>query len=40
MLMFFGQNHVLWDIIFAVSSGLANYLGTNELSLQEFIFAI
>ncbi len=31
--------HVLRDITFAVSSGLANYLDTHELCLREFIFA-
>ncbi len=29
-----------WGLIFAVSSGLVNYLGTPELCLRVFMFAI
>ncbi len=29
-----------WGLIFAVSSGLVNYLGTHELCLRVFTFAI
>ncbi len=29
-----------WGLIFAVSSGLANYLGTHELCLRLFMFVI
>ena len=46
-LMFAGINVSVFEtkpclrgLIFAVSSGLVNYLGTHELCLQVFIFAI
>ncbi len=38
--LFWGQKPCLQGLIFEVSSGLVNHLGTHELSLRVFIFAI
>ncbi len=37
---FLRQNYVRGDKYFVVSSGHVNYLGTHELCLRVFIFAI